>query len=57
MSAETEHEFARTLPLRPMHAGAKHLFVRIEPDDVTGRRFPLAAADRWVDDMGLATKE
>lgn len=57
MSADTEQAFARTLPLRPMHAGAKHLFVRIEPDLVTGRRFPVAAAGRWVDDEGIATKE
>jgi nitroimidazol reductase NimA-like FMN-containing flavoprotein (pyridoxamine 5'-phosphate oxidase superfamily) len=37
-----ELDFALTLPLRPMQAGAKPIFVRIEPDKVTGRRFPLA---------------
>lgn len=57
MSAEQEQEFARTLPLRPMHAGAKHIFVRIEPGEVSGRRFPIASAGRWVDDEGKATQE
>ena len=30
---------AADLPLFPWHAGEKHCFVRIEPDEVTGRRF------------------
>lgn len=43
LTSGPEEEFARTLPLRPLQAGVKHLFVRIEPDDVTGRRFPFAS--------------
>jgi nitroimidazol reductase NimA-like FMN-containing flavoprotein (pyridoxamine 5'-phosphate oxidase superfamily) len=42
ITLQPELEFAQTLPLRPMHACAKPIFVRIEPDVVTGRRFPLA---------------
>jgi nitroimidazol reductase NimA-like FMN-containing flavoprotein (pyridoxamine 5'-phosphate oxidase superfamily) len=57
MSADTEREFALTLPLRPMHAGSKNLFVRIEPEGVTGRRFPLASAGRWLEDEVHATKD
>ena len=57
MTDAPEAEFARTLSLHPMHGGPKHLFVRIEPDRVTGRRFRIAPAERWVDDDGLATKE
>jgi nitroimidazol reductase NimA-like FMN-containing flavoprotein (pyridoxamine 5'-phosphate oxidase superfamily) len=30
---------ALDLPLFPWHAGPKHRFVRIEPHDITGRRF------------------
>jgi hypothetical protein len=30
---------AADLPLFPWHAAPKHRFVRIEPDDVSGRRF------------------
>jgi nitroimidazol reductase NimA-like FMN-containing flavoprotein (pyridoxamine 5'-phosphate oxidase superfamily) len=41
---------ALDLPLFPWHAAPKHRFVRIEPDDVSGRRFQvvdrrLAGAD------------
>jgi uncharacterized protein len=42
ITMQHELDFVQTLPLRPMHAGAKPIFVRIEPDKVTGRRFPLA---------------
>ena len=31
---------ALDLPLFPWHAGPKHRFVRIEPVQITGRRFP-----------------
>lgn len=31
------------LPLFPWHAAPKHRFVRIEPDDVSGRRFQVVA--------------
>ena len=32
---------ALELPLFPWHASPKHRFVRIEPDDVSGRRFDV----------------
>jgi nitroimidazol reductase NimA-like FMN-containing flavoprotein (pyridoxamine 5'-phosphate oxidase superfamily) len=32
---------ALDLPLFPWHAGSKHRFVRIVPDDVSGRRFTV----------------
>jgi nitroimidazol reductase NimA-like FMN-containing flavoprotein (pyridoxamine 5'-phosphate oxidase superfamily) len=32
---------AADLPLFPWHAGEKHCFVRIEPEEVTGRRFAV----------------
>jgi hypothetical protein len=32
---------ALDLPLFPWHAAPKHRFVRIEPDDVSGRRFHI----------------
>src|SRR3954468_17609578 len=37
---------ALDLPLFPWHAGPKHRFVRIAPDDVSGRRFHVV--DRTV---------
>jgi hypothetical protein len=49
-----EAELARTLTLHPAHGGPKPLFVRIEPDVVTGRRFRVAPVERWVDDDGQA---
>ena len=36
---------ALDLPLFPWHASPKHRFVRIEPDDVTGRRFHVVDRD------------
>lgn len=35
------------LPLFPWHAEPKHRFVRIEPDEVTGRRFHIVARTTW----------
>jgi uncharacterized protein len=32
---------AANLPLFPWHAGSKHRFVRIHPDEITGRRFEV----------------
>ena len=32
---------AEDLPLFPWHAGEKHRFVRIEPTEITGRRFSV----------------
>jgi nitroimidazol reductase NimA-like FMN-containing flavoprotein (pyridoxamine 5'-phosphate oxidase superfamily) len=57
VTLQNELDFVRTLPLRPMHDGAKPLFVRIEPDVVTGRRFRLADADRWVGSPSVAPTE
>jgi nitroimidazol reductase NimA-like FMN-containing flavoprotein (pyridoxamine 5'-phosphate oxidase superfamily) len=38
---------ALDLPLFPWHASPKHHFVRIEPDDVSGRRFHVADKRTW----------
>ena len=32
---------AEQLPLFPWHAGSKHRFVRINPTEITGRRFEV----------------
>lgn len=34
---------AADLPLFPWHAGSKHRFVRVEPAEMTGRRFQVVA--------------
>jgi nitroimidazol reductase NimA-like FMN-containing flavoprotein (pyridoxamine 5'-phosphate oxidase superfamily) len=57
MTETSESDLARRLSLHPLHGGPKPLFVRIEPDVVTGRRFPIAPVERWVDEDGRATKE
>jgi nitroimidazol reductase NimA-like FMN-containing flavoprotein (pyridoxamine 5'-phosphate oxidase superfamily) len=57
VTSQTELDFVRKLPLRPAHDGPKHIFVRIEPDTVTGRRFPIADADRWVQSERVSTPE
>lgn len=38
---------ALDLPLFPWHASPKHRFVRIEPDDVSGRRFQVVDKSAW----------
>jgi nitroimidazol reductase NimA-like FMN-containing flavoprotein (pyridoxamine 5'-phosphate oxidase superfamily) len=38
---------AMDLPLFPWHASPKHRFVRIEPDDVSGRRFRVVDKSTW----------
>jgi nitroimidazol reductase NimA-like FMN-containing flavoprotein (pyridoxamine 5'-phosphate oxidase superfamily) len=38
---------ALDLPLFPWHASPKHRFVRIEPDEVSGRRFHVADESAW----------
>jgi nitroimidazol reductase NimA-like FMN-containing flavoprotein (pyridoxamine 5'-phosphate oxidase superfamily) len=38
---------ALDLPLFPWHASPKHRFVRIEPDDVSGRRFHVVDKSIW----------
>lgn len=35
------------LPLFPWQAGEKNRFIRIQPDLITGRRFPVADPDIW----------
>lgn len=40
---------AADLPLFPWHAGPKHRFVRIDPEEVTGRRFVVVEANRPVE--------
>ena len=44
---------ALELPLFPWHASPKHRFVRIEPDDVSGRRFDVV--DRQVGKVDTRT--
>jgi nitroimidazol reductase NimA-like FMN-containing flavoprotein (pyridoxamine 5'-phosphate oxidase superfamily) len=38
---------ALELPLFPWHASPKHRFVRIEPDEVSGRRFQVVDKRVW----------
>ena len=43
------HELLDTagLPLFPWHAAPKHRFVRIVPDEISGRRFHVVGPDAW----------
>ena len=36
-----------TLPLFPWHAGSKQRFIRIVPDEITGRRFHVVDSAVW----------
>jgi nitroimidazol reductase NimA-like FMN-containing flavoprotein (pyridoxamine 5'-phosphate oxidase superfamily) len=36
------------LPLSPWQGGAKPVFVRVLPDDVTGRRFATVGPEHWA---------
>jgi hypothetical protein len=36
------------LPLFPWHAAPKGRIVRVVPDEVTGRRFPVSRPERWA---------
>ena len=49
---EQTHQYfdALDLPLFPWHAGPKHRFVRIEPVEITGRRFHVLGHDAWGGD-------
>src|SRR5688572_16688942 len=38
---------ALELPLFPWHASPKHRFVRIEPEEVSGRRFDVVDKSTW----------
>ena len=42
-----EYFDALDLPLFPWHAGRKHRFVRVEPVEITGRRFDVLSHARW----------
>jgi nitroimidazol reductase NimA-like FMN-containing flavoprotein (pyridoxamine 5'-phosphate oxidase superfamily) len=44
------------LPLSPWHASPKGRFVRILPDEVTGRRFPVADAATWETPLSRVTR-
>jgi len=45
---------AAALPLFPWHASPKHRYVRIEPVEITGRRFHVVDPSVWQDPL-LAT--
>jgi uncharacterized protein len=45
---------ALDLPLFPWHAAPKHRFVRIEPDDLSGRRFHVVDRTIWGGDPGTS---
>ncbi len=45
-----EYFDALDLPLFPWHAGSKHRFVRIEPVEISGRRFQIVGHDAWGGD-------
>jgi nitroimidazol reductase NimA-like FMN-containing flavoprotein (pyridoxamine 5'-phosphate oxidase superfamily) len=51
VEVEKMHEFfdALDLPLFPWHAAPKHHFVRIEPVEITGRRFHVVDKSAWDD--------
>ena len=43
---QVQHYFeALDLPLFPWHAGPKHRFVRIEPVEISGRRFRVVGRE------------
>ena len=45
----TTHE----LPLHPLQAGPKPRFIRVVPEEVTGRRFPTADPSTWAAPAGI----
>ena len=47
---------ALDLPLFPWHAGPKHRFVRIEPVEITGRRFQVVGHDAWGGDRPMTPR-
>jgi nitroimidazol reductase NimA-like FMN-containing flavoprotein (pyridoxamine 5'-phosphate oxidase superfamily) len=51
VEVENMHEYfdALALPLFPWHAAPKHHFVRIEPSELTGRRFRVVDEAAWDD--------
>jgi nitroimidazol reductase NimA-like FMN-containing flavoprotein (pyridoxamine 5'-phosphate oxidase superfamily) len=46
---------ALELPLFPWHAAPKHRFVRIEPVEITGRRFHVVEPSAWGDPVRTAS--
>lgn len=44
------------LPLVPWHKGDKPLFLRVQPRQVTGRRFPIAGPEEWWTPIGDAPR-
>ena len=44
------------LPLFPWHAGPKPRFVRIVPENVSGRRFRVAATSAWDNPLAAAPR-
>jgi len=38
---------AAVMPLFPWHAAPKHHFVRVAPEDITGRRFHVVDRSTW----------
>jgi nitroimidazol reductase NimA-like FMN-containing flavoprotein (pyridoxamine 5'-phosphate oxidase superfamily) len=42
---------ALDLPLHPWHSSPKHRFVRIVPDEITGRRFHVVEASTGADEV------
>jgi hypothetical protein len=52
------HELLDTadLPLFPWHAAAKPRFVRIVPDQISGRRFHVAGRETWTTPSGATPR-
>jgi nitroimidazol reductase NimA-like FMN-containing flavoprotein (pyridoxamine 5'-phosphate oxidase superfamily) len=52
VEVESMHEYfaALALPLFPWHAAPKHHFVRIEPFEISGRRFHVVDKSAYGDD-------
>jgi hypothetical protein len=44
------------LSLFPWQGGTKNRFIRIVPDVLTGRRFPVVDADSWLTPMSDARR-
>ena len=55
---EQLHDYfdALDLPLFPWHAGPKHRFVRIEPIQMTGRRFHVVGHEVWGGDRSTVPR-
>jgi uncharacterized protein len=45
------------LPLFPWHAAPKHCFVRIDPDEISGRRFHVVDQRSLADESGARARE